>query len=81
MALTLGSACALVQLGERPGKRAEEVGFTGGWGSVSEKRRLELREEAGWTWTFPHEPPAYRERQEARMAEILALEHYLSLFE
>ena len=75
-ALVALAAVASANLGERPLKRAEEVGFTGGWGSVSEKRRLELREEAGWTWTFPHEPPAYRERQEARMAEILALEHY-----
>ena len=70
------AAVASADLGERPLKRAEEVGFTGGWGSVKEARRLEMRKQAGWTWSFPGEPAAYAKRQEERKQEILGLEHY-----
>ena len=75
-ALIAALAVASADLGERPLKRAEEVGFTGGWGSVKEARRLEMRKQAGWTWSFPGEPAAYTQRQEERKREILGLEHY-----
>ncbi|KAK7247932.1 hypothetical protein SO694_00085040 [Aureococcus anophagefferens] len=75
-ALVALAAVASADLGERPLKRAEEVGFTGGWGSVKEARRLEMRTQAGWTWSFPGEPAAYAQRQEERKREILGLEHY-----
>jgi hypothetical protein len=35
------------ELGEKPLKRAVEVGFTQRWGELSEKQRLKLRSEAG----------------------------------
>ena len=55
-----------------PELTAADLGFTA-WGSVPEKRRLELRKKAGWKWEFPNEPPAYRARQEMRQREILGL--------
>ena len=64
------------QLGEHVDIRADAVGFTGGWGSVPEQKRLAMRKEAGYKWEFPHEPPAYRARQEQRWVEIQSLDHY-----
>ena len=63
-------------LGEKPLKRAREVGFTQHWGELSEKKRLSLRDEAGWKWHFPGEPPEYAAWQERRRAEIMDLYHY-----
>ena len=56
--------------------RAADVGFTGGWGYVPEKRRLEMRAKAGYKWEFPGESEPYRKRQELRYKEIMALDHY-----
>ena len=52
------------------------MGFTQRWGELAEPQRLKLREKAGWTWTFPGENEAYRERQEKRTDEILDLYHF-----
>ena len=57
-------ACVAVvfggDLGEEPPKlTARDVGFSG-WGAVPEKKRVMLREKAGWKWDFPNEPPEYR---------------------
>ena len=73
-------ACVAVvfggDLGEEPPKlTARDVGFSG-WGAVPEKKRVMLREKAGWKWDFPNEPPEYRARQEMRKSEILQLKHY-----
>lgn len=63
-------------LGEVPRKSAKEVGFTQRWGELSEAARLKLRAEAGWTWSFPGEPPAYAAWQEKRYDEIQGLYHF-----
>jgi hypothetical protein len=59
-----------------PLKSAREVGFTQRWGELSEKRRLALRKEAGWKWSFPGESKEYHDWQEKRTAEIMDLYHY-----
>ena len=74
--LSVAAAAHAGTLGERPELRADAVGYTGGWGSVGEAARLEMRSKAGWKWEFPGEGAAYAARQERRLAEILALEHY-----
>ena len=74
--LSVAAAAHAGTLGERPELRADAVGYTGGWGSVGEVARLEMRSKAGWKWEFPGEGAAYAARQERRLAEILALEHY-----
>ena len=63
-------------LGEVPRKSAKEVGFTQRWGELSEEARLKLRAEAGWTWRFPGESPAYAAWQEKRYDEIQGLYHF-----
>jgi hypothetical protein len=63
-------------LGERPLRSAKDVGFRQHWGELSERQRLKLRDEAGWKWKFPGEPPAYAAWQEHRRAEIMDLYHY-----
>ena len=46
------------QYGEHVALRAEDVGYTGSWGYVTEKERLRMREKAGYQWSFPGEGEA-----------------------